>query len=160
MAEMRRVVTALVLLAGCAAAQAPAQPSGHHLPADSISFEISSWGSPMESFRIASDGTGEYSKAPEFRAAVQTRRFSAGPAGFARIRAALAGIEHFASVAPACGNRMTDFPYGQVVWQYGATRAAVSFDVGCQGPEMQRVVAAAHEATGLAEQYSQSSAAH
>ena len=160
MADMRGVVTSLVLLAGCGAVQASAEPSGPRLPADSISFEISSWGSPMESFQIASDGSGEYRKAPEFRAPVQTHRFNAGPAGFARIRAALAGIEHFTSTAPACGNRMTDFPYGQVIWQHGTARAAVSFDVGCQGPEMQRVVNAAHEATRIAEQLSQTSAAH
>ena len=160
MADMRGVARVLVLLAGCSAAQAPAQPSSRPLPADSISFEISSWGSPMESFQIASDGRGEYRKAPEFRAPVQTHRFNAGPAGFARIRAALAGIEHFTSIAPACGNRMTDFPYGQVVWQRGAARVSINFDVGCQGPEMQRVVNAVHEATRLAERYSQTNAAH
>ena len=163
MANLRGVMAALVLLAGCTAATSSAaleQPSGRRLPDDSISFEISSWGSPMESFRIAADGTGEYSKAPEFRAPVQTRRFNAGPAGFARIRAALAGIEHFTTRAPACGNRATDFPYGGVTWHNGAARANVGFDVGCQGEEMQRVVNAAHAAARLAEQYSQTDTAH
>jgi hypothetical protein len=161
MAKMRGLAAALILLAGCAAAPSPAAPpaSGHRLPAESISFEINSWGSPMESFRIASDGTGEYSKAPEFRAPVQTRRFDAGPAGFAQIRAALADIEHFSSHEPACGSRATDFPYGQVVWQAGTARAAVGFDVGCQSAEMQRVVSAAHRAARLAEQFSQTNAA-
>lgn len=162
MAKMRGVAAALVLLAGCAAAPSPAAPeaSGQRLPAESISFEISSWGSPMESFRIAADGSGEYSKAPEFRAPVQTRRFNAGPAGFARIRAALAGIEHFTTHEPACGNRATDLPYGGITWHNGAARASVGFDVGCQGEEMQRVVNAAHQAARLAEQYSQASVAH
>lgn len=162
MANMRGVAMGLVLLAGCAAAPslAAAEPSGHRLPAESISFEINSWGYPMESFRIASDGTGEYSKAPEFRAPVETRRFNAGPAGFARIRAALADIEHFTRAAPACGSRATDFPYGGIVWQAGTARASVGFDVGCQGAEMQRVVSAAHNAARLAEQYSQTGASH
>jgi hypothetical protein len=162
MANMRGVAAALILLAGCTAAPSPAAPqaSGQSLPADSISFEISSWGSPMESFRIAADGSGEYSKAPEFRAPVQTRRFNAGPEGFARIRAALADIEHFTTHAPACGNRATDFPYGGITWHNGAARASVGFDVGCQGAEMQRVVSAAHTAARLAEQYSQTEAAH
>ena len=162
MANMRGVAMALILLAGCATAPSPAAPapSARRLPADSISFEISSWGFPMESFRIASDGSGEYRKAPEFRAPLVTHRFNAGRAGFARIRAALAGIEHFTSAAPACGSRATDFPYGQIVWQAGTARAAVSFDVGCQGAEMQRVVNAAHQAARLAEQYSRTNAAH
>jgi len=152
MANLRGAGRAFLLFASCAA-MAPS--SGHRLPADSISFEINSWGYPMESFRIAADGSGEYSKAPEFRAPMQTHRFNAGPAGFARIRAALAGIEHFAAHAPDCGNRATDFPYGGIIWHNGTARAAVGFDVGCQGTEMRRVVRAAHDAARLAEQFSQ-----
>lgn len=159
MANLRVAMAVLALLNGSAAMPAPAS-SGQRLAADSISFEINSWGYPMESFRIGRDGRGEYRKAPEFRAAVQVHRFNAGPAGFARIRAALAGIEGFSSRAPACGSRATDFPYGQIVWQAGSARASVSFDVGCQGPEMQRVVAAAHNAARIAEEFSRASGGH
>src|SRR5689334_24952869 len=102
MTNLRAMVAALTAFI---ASPATAQSSGSSLPADSISFEISSWGYPMEGFRIASDGSGEYRKAPEFRAELQVRSFNAGPAGFARIRAALAGIEQFTAHAPACGTR-------------------------------------------------------
>lgn len=163
MVNLRGVAAALALLAGCTAGPSPAAPeqaSSRHLRADRISFEINSWGSPMESFRIAADGTGEYGKAPAFRAPLQTHRFNAGRAGFARIRAALASIEQFTARPPVCGSRATDLPYGEIVWQHGTVRASVRFDVGCRGEEMQRVVNAAHAAARLAEQFSRAGAGH
>lgn len=163
MANLRGVAKALVMLAGCAAtpsSAAPEQRAGSSVPADSISFEISSWGYPMESFRIAADGSGEYSKAPEFRAPVETRRFNAGPAGFARIRDALAGIERFTVQPAACGARATDLPYGRVAWHAGAAEAVVGLDLGCQDQEMTIVVIAANAAARIAEQLSQADGAH
>jgi hypothetical protein len=161
MANMRGVTTALILLACCAAAPSPAAPgaSDQRIPADSISFEISSWGYPIESFRIASDGSGEYRKAPEFRAEVQVHRFNAGPAGFAQIRDALAGVERFTVQPPACGSRATDMPYGRIAWHAGSTEAAVGLDLGCQDQEMTVVVIAANAAARIAEQLSQANGA-
>jgi hypothetical protein len=150
------MIVAAMLMGGCAAiaSSAPAQPAAPRAgAAESISFELESWGSSMEGFRIASDGSGEFHKAPEFRAPVLTTRFNAGRAGYERIRAALAAVEHYASAEVPCGNRMTDFPYGQIVWQRGSRRAAVRLDVGCRSPEMQAVVARAQQATTLAEGY-------
>jgi hypothetical protein len=153
MGKRRGRIMATMLTGGCAAI-APAQSARQHPgAAESISFELQSWGSPMEGFSIAGDGSGEFHKAPEFRAAVQTSRFNAGRAGFARIRAALAAVEHYASAEVPCGNRMTDFPYGEIVWQRGTHRAAVRLDVGCRSPEMQAVVERAQQATTLAEGY-------
>jgi len=155
MSVWRGMIMAM-LVGGCAtiASSAPAQPAGQRPgAAESISFELQSWGSPMEGFTIASDGSGEFHKAPEFRAAVRTTRFNAGRAGFARIRAALAAVEHYASAEVPCGNRMTDFPYGEIVWQRGSRRAAVRLDVGCRSPEMRAVVERAQQATTLAEGY-------
>ena len=152
----RDVMLAGMLVGGGAAiaSSAPAQPAAPRPGAvESISFELESWGSPMEGFSIASDGRGEYHKAPQFRAPVQTTRFNAGRAGYARIRAALAAVEHYAAAEVPCGNRMTDFPYGQIVWQRGSGRAAVRLDVGCRSPEMQAVVGHAQQATTLAEGY-------
>jgi hypothetical protein len=150
MANMRGVTTALILLSG---STAMALPSGDPLPADAINFEISSWGYPIEGFRISSDGRGEYRRAPEFRAALKVHHFNAGPAGFARIRAALAGIEHFTVQAPACGARATDLPSGMIVWQVGTGGTALGIDAGCQDPEMQSVLAAANDAARIAEQF-------
>ena len=156
MSVWRGMIMAM-LVGGCAtiASTASAQPRGlRQRAAESISFELQSWGSPMEGFTIASDGSGEFHRAPEFRAAVQTTRFNAGRAGFARIRAALASVEHYASAEVPCGNRMTDFPYGEIVGQRGSRRATVRLDVGCRRPEMQAVVQRAQQATTLAEGYS------
>ncbi len=153
MSNWRGMIIAM-LVGSCAtiALSAPAQPAGQRQrAAESISFELQSWGSPMEGFSIARDGSGEFHRAPEFRAAVRTTRFNAGRAGFARIRAALASVEHYAGAEVPCGSRVTDFPYGEIVWQRGSRRAAVRLDVGCRSPEMQAVVQRAQQATTLAE---------
>ena len=149
MTGWRGTFPALVLLAACTAVQAPSVPAGARV--DSISFEIRSWGYVMEGFRIASDGSGEFRKAPEFRAEPRVTRFNAGPAGFAQIRTALEGARRHTSSPPACGERITDLPYGDIVWQTGDRRATVSFNVGCRGAEMQQVVEQASRATRLAE---------
>ena len=156
MSVWRDMIMAAMLVGGSAtiASSAPAQTAGQRPgAAESISFELQSWGSPMEGFTIASDGSGEFHKAPALRAAVQTSRFNAGRAGFARIRAVLASVEHYAAAEVPCGSRMTDFPYGEIVWQRGSRRAAVRLDVGCRSPEMQAVVQRAQQATTLAEGY-------
>lgn len=161
MANMRGAMTALLLFAGCTAMQSPPVPTtpAHTLGyVDSIRFRISSWGNPMEEFDIGITGLGEYRKATAFGEALEIHRFNAGPAGFTRMRAVLAGIEHFTMKGPVCGNRATDFPYGEIAWVDGLRPTSVSFDVGCQGPEMQQVVAAAHAAARLAEEFSRTNA--
>ena len=161
MADMRGVTASLLLLLGCTAMQAPEPVQFHRLQrVDSIRFEINSWGRPMEAFVIRSDGSGEYRHAPSFGADQEIHAFNAGPMGFGRIRAALAGIERYISRAPACGQRMTDFPYGEIAWLDGIYPTTLRFDVGCQGAEMQRVVEAAHQAARLAEQFSRPGAGH
>jgi hypothetical protein len=161
MAKMRGVMTALLLFAGCTAMQSPPPlaSSGQALGyVDSIRFRISSWGNVMEEFDIGITGLGEYRKATPSGDALEIHRFDAGPAGFTRMRAVLAGIEHFTAKGPVCGNRATDFPYGEIAWVNGLTPTTVRFDVGCQGPEMQQVVAAVHEAARLAEEFSRTNA--
>ncbi len=138
----------VIFLAGCTA-MAPAGPREGGV--DSISFQLNSWGFPLEGFTIASDGTGEFRKAPQLRAEPRVTRFNAGRAGFERIRTALAPIRRHAGTEVPCGQRMTDMPYGDIVWQSGADRATVSLNVGCRSAEMQAVVARAQEATTLAE---------
>ena len=162
MAKLRGAITALIAFVGCTAMQSPPVPASvdHRLGyIDSIRFQISSWGNPIEGFQINIGGSGEYRRTTATGEAQELHRFEAGPAGFARMRAVLAGIEHFTSKAPVCGNRMTDFPYGEIAWVDGLTPTTLRFDVGCQGPEMQRVVAAAHEAARLAEEFSRTNPA-
>ena len=156
MANLRGVATVLILLAGCTAMAPPGPRPG---AAETISFQLNSWGYPVEGFTIASDGTGEFRKAPEFRAEPRVTRFNAGRAGFERIRAALAPVRHHAGTEVPCGPRMTDMPYGDIVWQSGSNRATVSLNVGCRSAEMQRVVASAQQATTLAEGFSRTTPA-
>ena len=83
MVAWRGVAVAMILLAGCTA-MAPAGPRA--APVDSIGFQLNSWGYPLEGFTIASDGTGEFRKAPQLRAEPRITRFNAGRAGFERRR--------------------------------------------------------------------------
>lgn len=158
MANLRSAVTAILLLAGCTAMQAPGH-SPHSAGAESISFQLNSWGYPVEGFTIAGDGSGEFRKAPEFRAQPQVTRFNAGRSGFERICAALGPIERFRGREVPCGQRATDLPYGDIVWQTGPRRTIVSLNVGCQSAEMQGVVARAQEATRLAQGFARSNPA-
>ena len=156
MVAWRGVAVAMILLAGCAA-MAPAGPRA--APVDSIGFQLNSWGYPLEGFTIASDGTGEFRKAPQLRAEPRITRFNAGRAGFERIRAALAPVRARAGTEVPCGQRMTDMPYGDIVWQSGSERATVSLNVGCRSAEMQAVIARAQEATTLAEGFARTNPA-
>ncbi len=154
MRDWRGVPAAMIFLAGCTA-MAPAGPRA--APADSISFQLNSWGNPVEGFTIARDGTGEFRKAPAFRDELRVTRFNAGRAGFARIRAALAPVRRHAGTEVPCGQMVTDMPYGDIVWESGRERATVSLNVGCRGAEMQTVVARAQQATTLAEGFARTS---
>ncbi|HYD13564.1 MAG TPA: hypothetical protein VEC11_12025 [Allosphingosinicella sp.] len=156
MSGWRSAMMAMILLAGCTAMAPPGSRRG---AVDSISFQLNSWGSPVEGFTIASDGRGEFRKAPAFRAEPRVTRFNAGRAGFARIQAALAPVRRHAGSEVPCGQRMTDFPYGDIVWESGSSRATVSLNVGCRSAEMQAVVARAQQATTLAEGFARTNAA-
>ena len=156
MPGMRGGLAAMVFLAGCTV-MAPGTPRAE--PVESISFQLNSWGYPVEGFSIASDGRGEFRKAPEFRAEPRVTRFNAGRAGFERIRAALAPVRQHAGAEVPCGQRMTDMPYGDIVWQTGSNRATVSLNVGCRSAEMQNVVARAQQATTLAEGFARTNPA-
>jgi hypothetical protein len=158
MTGWRGMIGAMALLAGCTGMASSAGVPGA-AQAESISFQLNSWGYPVEGFTIASDGTGEYRKAPEFRAEPRVTRFAAGRAGYAQIRAALAPVRRHASREVPCGQRMTDMPYGDIVWQSGSNRDTVSLNVGCRSAEMRAVVARAQQATTLAEGFARTNPA-
>lgn len=161
MTGWRGAMLAPFMLAGCAAMQSASTDGSSAQRAgavDSIGFELKSWGHPLEGFTIARDGSGEFRKAPRLRAEVQTTRFNAGREGFERIRTALQPVERFGAAELPCGQRLTDLPYGEIVWQRGESRTAVRIDVGCRSAEMQAVVARAQQATTLAEGFARANA--
>jgi hypothetical protein len=140
-----------IVLAACALALGAAAP---RRPApDAIAFEISSWGKPLVSWRIAADGRGTYTKSEDGRDfqhyRLVTRRFVAGLNGFARLRAALAPAAGYARREVPCGPRMTDFPYGSVTWTSGRVERRVRFDTGCRSAEAKSVEAAISAADAL-----------
>ena len=102
---------------------------------DAIEFKISSWGKPLSAWRVEASGAARAtrSKGPGLGSyRLVTTRFDVGKQGFAELRATLAAAEDAASDGPECGRRVTDFPYGEVVWTGGDERATLRFDLGCQ----------------------------
>jgi hypothetical protein len=124
--------------AGCAdrsvAAPAP--------PASTIEMETFSWGQPVSSWRIASDGNGSYTYSRRVTGGgfrdydLVTHLFSAGRDGFARVEQLLAG----AARGYQCEMQVTDGPYGRIVWSRAAQPALQrSFNLGCLSPEARLV---------------------
>jgi hypothetical protein len=140
-----------IVLAVCALALGAATPRGR--PPQAIAFEVESWGKPLVSWRVGSDGRGTYAKSEDgsdfqhYRLVL--RRFVAGRNGFAQLRAALAPVAGYAGREVPCGPRMTDFPYGSVIWTAGRQDQWVRFDTGCQSAEAKRVEAAVSAAEAL-----------
>lgn len=131
-----RALLAFALLAACApqAGPAPARPA-----LSSITVDRFSWGRPVSRWSIAADGTGRYTVAepdPWKPERMVTRGFSAGSAGFARIRTLLARGEAHAGREMECGARITDQYYGTVRWE----AASLTYDMGCQAPATEEVL--------------------
>lgn len=139
-----------IVLAACALALGAAAP---RRPApESIAFELSSWGRAMESWRVAADGRGLYTKSEgrifqHYR--LVTRRVAAGRTAMAQLDAVLAPAERYAGREVPCGPRITDFPYGSVTWTIGGRTRRVRFDTGCQSREAESVAAAVRAADAL-----------
>ncbi|MEA3038333.1 MAG: hypothetical protein QOE79_846 [Sphingomonadales bacterium] len=145
-----------IVLSACAVALAAAGP--HHRSPDAIAFEVSSWGKPLISWRVAADGRGTYTKSEGGRDfqhyRLVTRRFAAGRTAFAKLDAALTWAAGNADREVPCGSRISDFPYGTVTWTIGHETRRVRFDTGCQSAEAKRVEAAVSAADALVAKWS------
>ena len=116
--------------------QSPAQLLAPAPRLSGIEIEILSWGRPMSHWSIDAQGNGRLTR-PEpgvFEAKrMVTRRFSAGTAGFRKIRVLIGGAERRAGHTLPCINRITDAPYGTVRWTPAHGRATqLRFDTGCR----------------------------
>lgn len=148
-------LAAAILLSGCATSGQSSYP-----PAVRITFEVSSWGYVQERWSISAAGDATLERPPagsQLGTAAESQTFSLTPADFGRINATLAPNERFIAGGIACRNRITDAPYGKLVWRRAdGAEQQITFDIGCErSPEwsafFERVTAADgifHQITG------------
>ena len=143
-----RIVLPLLALALLAAAPAPR--------VERIAMETNSWGDPVTSWQIASDGSGEYSfqrRLPESdarQADFVTKRFQVGREGFAHILRILRPV--FARRQIMCREKQIyDLPYGHIGWQAGGRTHNLGFDLGCTDRASQRALQQLHDAEQVIE---------
>jgi hypothetical protein len=106
-------------------------------PWDMISFEVKSWGRPVTSWRLLSDGSGSWTEtvaergpqAPRYSAV--WHEFDAGEEGFGRVVRELSRLPVPAPNSGACADYITDLPYGTIRLTRGATTVEIAWNSGC-----------------------------
>lgn len=148
---MIRAVLSLAVAAlacGCAAqsgiiapdARPPAETAAVQSDAAKITFRITSWGYTMEEWSIDSAGRASLVLLPRgvsLQEPIAPTSYSASPADFERVRAALAPAERLAGRYFSCdNNRVTDAPSGSVTWaaEEGGEKS-VRWYMGCLEPD-------------------------
>lgn len=153
----RRAALASLLLtlagtAGCASAPV-ASPPVPAATAERIEMEVRSWGRLLSRWSVSADGKAVLTRPqPDVFNARElvTRRVDIGTRGFAELRRMLADAERHAGRKLACEERLTDMPYGKVLWVGGSTAPAqLDFDSGCRDAPTRAVVDALQAADNL-----------
>src|ERR1700712_3338715 len=107
MAALKALTLALLFMAA-PASEGRLAPDAPAAAPDAFSLELNYWGSPTLSWRIGSDGKGEYRavvRAPHANlqdSDVTTRRFDAGPGVFRQIRVIMDNVARLAPAALPC----------------------------------------------------------
>lgn len=140
---LRKIGPALLAAPLLAAAPAPR--------IESIAMETNSRGTPVSSWRISSDGAGEYlyrrpvpGGSPD-EADLVTKRFQVGREGFARIVELVGPVLRGREIGCG-GNRTFDLPYGNISWQADGQARTISFDLGCRSGSARRAHEQLHDA--------------
>jgi hypothetical protein len=135
------------LASGCAAqpgivasdAPPPAEMAAAQSDAAKITFKVTSWGYVMEEWSIDSAGRASLvQRAPgvSLLEPIAPTTYSASPADFERVRAALAPAERFAGRHFSCDNAVTDAPSGSVTWATEEDdEKTVGWYMGCLQPD-------------------------
>lgn len=131
---MRRIALLVPLLLGaCATADAPPAPP----PYEAIAFELNSWGIPIDSWRIASDGSGSYSEAVRAEGA-SFRDYSLERHDLALSPRQFADAARIAASLPpqpdedGCRSRVTDMPYGTLRLTREGVTQEIRFSSNCR----------------------------
>ena len=143
---MYRVLLLAVLLGGCASMMGTQAPSAAQPPFEAITFEIKSWGRPIDSWAVRADGSAEHVKMvdedpstfPEYT--LEHRVFTVLPADYAKLSAMAAALPEPRLSRDDCDERATDLPYGTLRLTRGEQEEAIAFDVGCLDARYQAFV--------------------
>lgn len=135
--RMVGLLAGAALVGGCGAMEArPATIPMEAAPDfDAIAFEVSSWGRPLQSWRVEAGGAAEFRKAEtlshfqHFR--VDTQRWTLALEDVMRIASLLAIARRHGETEIACTERVTDQPYGRITWQVAGASHELPFDTGC-----------------------------
>ncbi len=123
-----------------------AQPS----PIAAVSFRISSWGRPIDSWEVRADGSASHvtmvsDEGASFRTyRLEHREFTITPDDYARIAAMAEELPQPRPPRDDCDERMTDMPYGALALERGGAREEIAFDVGCRDEPYQAFVDQLH----------------
>lgn len=148
-----KITVAAIAAVFCASA-APARDSAP--PAwDRIAFDIKSWGAPIGSWTIQSDGSGAWVETMrEAGADFRTYKLAwhdipADKAAAQKLGAIIARLPAQAPDSSDCRNMMTDAPYGTIRVTRGATTIEHGFNTGCMDKDYTAFVALLKEADEL-----------
>jgi hypothetical protein len=133
-------------------AAAPTEP-------DAVSFELNSWGKPLDRWTIMADGSGELTTSSQKPGAdfndytLAVQKLGPDPARYGRLIEALRPAQAFAGKTLPCGERATDMPYGSASWRRAGAERRLEFNVGCSSAKARKVIESLHAADGLVRQW-------
>jgi hypothetical protein len=151
---MYRTLLLLPLLLGAACVEAKDGPVGkaqaQGAPIAAVSFRISSWGRPIDSWEVRADGAASLvtmvsdEGAPFQTYRLEHREFTITADDFARVAALAGDLPEPRLSRDDCEQRATDMPYGAVELDRGGAHEEIAFDVGCRDERYQVFVGQLH----------------
>lgn len=119
-------------------------------PIAAVSFHISSWGRPIDSWEVRADGSASHvtmvsdEGAPFGAYRLEHREFAITAEDFARVVAMADELPQPRLSRDACELRATDMPYGALELARGGASEEIAFDVGCRDEAYQVFVEQVH----------------
>lgn len=159
-ARLQTAVVAAAIFAAPACAVQPEQPAPPAPPPppdwDMVSLEVKSWGAPVTSWRILSNGAGSWTEAvvPEGEHPTHPHdqawhELEADPASYIALENVLRKLPDPAPDPDECENFMTDAPYGVLRMTKGATTTEIAWNDGCMDEDYRAFIAVLREADAL-----------
>ncbi|MCJ2178585.1 hypothetical protein [Novosphingobium album (ex Hu et al. 2023)] len=125
---------------------------------DLIAFEVKSWGRGISSWRIGTDGAGNWAESTDTAGeqTADTRTvyhvIEAGPDGFEQIRIILSHLPDPALDANSCRQFIPDMAYGTIRFTKGATTTEIAWNSGCMDDDYRTFMEALKQADELMRQ--------
>ncbi|MFZ9395267.1 MAG: hypothetical protein ACO25F_04290 [Erythrobacter sp.] len=128
--------------------------SGEALAADwdMVAFDVKSWGAPITSWRILSNGGGSWTETVREKGTafadykLAWHEIDPTAANYTVLESILRQLPQPAPDAQACENFMTDAPYGTIRLTKGATTIEIAWNDGCLDDSYQAFMAVLRQA--------------